>query len=153
GTTLAFDEVARPLSEARSLSYRMTTQFPGVKEPISLRVLFKEPGLVRGERPGELTTVEDLKNHKRLILDLRNKTALLQEGKLTDEKGPGEVNPTRMVETLRELVEKEGKPAGKKRVGGVEAQGFLVRPKGKEMTVWADPNSKRPLRVEMTVRT
>ena len=45
--TLAFDEVARPLSEAHTLAYRMTTQVAGAKEPISVRVLFKEPGRVR----------------------------------------------------------------------------------------------------------
>jgi outer membrane lipoprotein-sorting protein len=150
--TLAFDEVARPLSEAHTLAYRMTTQVAGVKEPISVRVLYKEPDLVRFERPGETASIADLKNHKMLVLDLRNKTALLEEGKLTEGKEGGEWSPVRMVEVLRKLVEKEGKPAGKKRVGDVEAQGFLVKLKGKEMTVWADPKSKRPLRVEMNVR-
>ncbi len=151
--TLAFDEVARPLSEAHTLTYKWTTQVPGVKEPVSLRVLFKEPALVRFERPGETASVADLKNHKRLVLDFRNKTALLEEGKLSEGKEGGEGSPIRMVEELRKLVEKEGKPAGKKRIGDVEAQGFLVKSKGQEMTVWADPKSKRPLRVEMTVRT
>ena len=150
-TTLAFDEVARPLSEAHSLSYQMTTRVTGVKEPISLRVLFKGPNLLRMERPGELATVADLKTQKRLVLDLKNKTALLQEGKLVSDKDAAEDNQVRMLEELRKLVEKEGKPAGKKRVGDVEAQGFLVRSRGKDMTVWADPKSKRPLRVEMTV--
>lgn len=151
GATLAFDEVARPLSEARTLSYATTTQVTGVKEPISLRVLFKGPNLLRMERPGELATVEDLKTQKRLVLDLKNKTALLQEGKLVSDKDAGEDNQIRMLEELRKLVEKEGKPAGKKRIGDVEAQGFHVRSRGKDMTVWADPKSKRPLRVEMTV--
>jgi outer membrane lipoprotein-sorting protein len=152
GATLAFDEVARPLSEATSLSYTMTTQVSGVKDPISLRVLFKAPNLVRSERPGESAVVADVKNYKMLVLDLKNKTALLQEGKLGDEKDAGESSPVRMLEELRKLVEKEGKPAGKKRIGDVEAQGFLVKSKGHEMTVWADPKSKRPLRIEMSVR-
>ncbi len=151
GATLAFDEVARPLSEAHTLAYTMTTQVTGVKEPISMRVLFKEPSLVRTERGTEAAVVADLKDHKMLVLDLKNKTALLQEGKVGDEKD-GESSPVRMLEEVRKLVEKEGRPAGKKRVGDVEAQGFVVTMKGHDMTVWADPKSKRPLRMEMTVR-
>jgi outer membrane lipoprotein-sorting protein len=152
GASPAFAEVARPLREARTLAYRMTTEFPGVKQPVALRVLFKEPGLVRHERPGELAAVADLKARKMLILDFRSKTALLQEGLPAEEQDSDEWGPARMVEQLRKLVEKEGKPAGKKHIGGVEAEGFLVRCEGKETAVWADPKSKRPLFVEMAVR-
>ncbi len=53
---------------------------------------------------------------------------------------------------LRGLAGKEGKPAGKRRVGEVEAQGFQVDVDGLAWTVWVDADRKMPLMMETTMR-
>jgi hypothetical protein len=101
---------------------------------------------MRFERPDGGATVMDTRQMKILAVDPKMKTAVLMEFKKGD-KGP-ETGPVNLVEELRKLADKDGKPAGKKKVGEVEAQGFRVTEGGQEITVWADPKTKLPLVIE-----
>ena len=46
---MAFAEVARMLRNSDTVTCLVTTQFPGRKDPVLMRVLFKEPGFLRVE--------------------------------------------------------------------------------------------------------
>lgn len=43
---------------------------------------------------------------------------------------------------------KDAKPAGEKEIGGVRAPGYLVERFGSELTIWINPETRLPLRVE-----
>jgi outer membrane lipoprotein-sorting protein len=150
---VAFTVVAEKLRDAHTLSFLQTTQVPGRKQPMVIRYLYKEPGLIRSESPGGgPVTIFDTLRNKLLILDQSKKSALLMEG--AAPKGPNAPKDivADMVAGMRTLGEKKGEPAGRERIGGVEAQGFRVVEGGSTLVVWADPKTKLPLRIDVTTQ-
>ena len=151
GTSLAFADVAQRLHDAHTLAYQMTAQAPQMKEAMRMQVFLKEPGWIRLEGPGGVVSIArtEAGKLKTLALDPTSKTALVLEGKLPDRRLDGMTdNPMQFVEQLRNLVEKQSQPAGKKKFGAVQALGFRVQEGQQEWLVWADPETRLPVRVE-----
>jgi outer membrane lipoprotein-sorting protein len=150
---LAFADVAEKLRDAHTLGYTVEMRFANMQKPVTMRCLFKDPGLMRGEAANGPVTVIDITKHRTLVLDPKSKTAVLAEGTPPkDRQGATEEGAQQVIQRLRKLAEKEGKPIGKRKVGDIESQGFRVNTDGQEMTIWADPKTKQPLRVDMKVR-
>ena len=157
--TVTFAEVAQKLHDAHTLSFRMSVQMPempGKEGPLKMtgREYYKDPGLVRSEfdAPQAVVTIVDTNQGKILTLDPSSKLAMLQDWNLDAElKRRLRDRAGSQVEQLRSLAGKEGKPAGKRRIGDVEAQGFRVEADGIIWTAWIDPERKLPLVMETTV--
>src|SRR5262249_36006013 len=64
-------------------------------------------------------------------------------------RGPGGIG---LVERLRQLTAGDAKPVGEKPIGDIRARGYLVKKFGTEMTVWVDPGTRLPIRVESSDR-
>lgn len=144
--SVAFADVAKKIQEADTFTCQLTVKSPDLPEPVTMRYLARGTGQMRMELPEGAVTVMDTRTMTLLAADPKQKTAVLMEFK-KDGKGPqtGAVN---LVEELRKLAEKKGEPAGKKKVGDVEARGFKVAEGGQEFTVWADPKTKQPVEIE-----
>ena len=149
GAASPYTEAARKLRAARTLSFVSTYTFdlPGMDKPmvLKMKMLFKAPNRARTEADGGVIAVVDGATGRLLMLDPKAKTAVLMESK-APAAGPGGDAST----GLRELAEKEGKPVGKREVGGIEAQGYRVEIlPGHEWTVWVDPKANHPVRVDI----
>jgi outer membrane lipoprotein-sorting protein len=152
--TVTFAEVAQKLHDAHTLSFRLSVQMAGQKGPTTGREYYKDPGLFRTESdaPQAAVTIVDTNQGKVLMLDPASKLAMLQEWKLDgDLQRRLRDRAGNQIEQLRALAGKEGKPAGKRRIGAVEAQGFHVEADGLAWTVWVDPERKMPLMMETTM--
>jgi outer membrane lipoprotein-sorting protein len=154
--TAEFAETALKLQEARTLSFRSTTQITGQGKPSSGRVLFKVPGLIRSEPEpaGGPVSILDTAHGRVVILNPADKSAMLLEEAPGAGRGPG---PRRdlaasMIEDMRRLGAKDGQPAGERVIGDVRARGFRVREQGQDITVWVDPRKRLPLLVEVAGR-
>jgi outer membrane lipoprotein-sorting protein len=147
----AFAEVAQRLRNAHTLAYRATMESPDLKTPITMRLRFKEPSLFRAETDGGgIITIVDGSQGKQLLLDPAAKTALLLEGKAPEApRGPAGLG---LVEHLRRLTAGDAKPVGDKPIGDIQARGYLVKKFETEMTVWVDPRTRIPIRVESSER-
>jgi outer membrane lipoprotein-sorting protein len=154
GASVPFEEIAHKLRDAHTLAYNMTMEVPNLKVPITVRLLFKEPWLARSERvpAGGPVMITNIETGKSLILDPALKTALLVEG-----KPPGSAHAlpkdsaVPALANLRNLVDKTGESVGKKQIGGVETQGYRVTIEtGQELTIWADPKTRQPVRIDIT---
>jgi outer membrane lipoprotein-sorting protein len=157
GASVAFEEVAQKLQNAHTLSYVMTMEFPDVKPsvPMTMRHLFKEPGLARSEAlsAGGPIMIADLRAHKTLAIDPAAKTAVLLEGKLPGSGHEEKELATSEAQYLRSLAQKKGEPIGEKVFGKVQAQGFRVKDDAHfifDLTIWVDPQAKLPVQIEMT---
>jgi outer membrane lipoprotein-sorting protein len=149
GPPLAFAQVSQKFRD-HTLAYQMTVQAPNM-QPAAMQVFLKEPGLARVEGPrGQISVIfSEQGQSKFLSLMPTTKTAvlLIQKG----PKPPSEkADPMEIVQHLRRLAEKNSEPAGKKRLGDVEAQGFRVQEGDLEWLIWADPKTRLPLQVEFT---
>jgi outer membrane lipoprotein-sorting protein len=146
-----FTEVARKLHEARTISYRSTSNVPGLPEPMTMRNFFKEPGLMRAEMTaqggaGAVTILDAVRGKTLVVMPMLKSALLMEQTKPKDKEDPA----TQAVEWLRGLVGKKGEPAGRERIGDVEAEGFRVIEKHRTLIVWADPKSQLPIRVDAT---
>lgn len=147
----AFAEVTQKLRDAHTLAYRVTVESPDLKQPMRMRASVKEPGRLRTEFDGGLITVVDGIQGKQLILDPATKTALVVEGKgakPSPQSGAG----VGLVEHLRQLTDKDARPLGEQSKGGVPMQGYVVKMYGQDTTIWIDPKTRLPLRMESTLR-
>ncbi len=145
--TTAFAEMAQKLSKAHTLVYRTTTEGPPeVKAQMKGRCFFKEPNLTRMEIEGGAVMIMDASQGKHLILDPAAKSALLLEGK--PPPPPDNAAGTGMIDYLRQLTEGDAKPVADKQIGNIRARGYLVKKLGVEMTIWVDPATRLPLRIE-----
>jgi outer membrane lipoprotein-sorting protein len=149
----AFAEVAQKLRDAHTLAYRSTVESPELKSRMTMRSLFKEPSSFRTELDGGIVAIADGSQGKQLILDPATKTALLLEGK-APEAPLGPAAAVGLVERLRQLTEGDAKHVGDKAIGDIHARGYLVKDKtfGTEMTIWVDPGTRLPLRIESSDR-
>ena len=122
---------------------------PRSEGPDDDAVLFKGPSLMRAEVEGGIVVIIDGSQGKHLILDPATKTALLLEGKAPEAPlGPA----ASIAERLRQLTEGDAKPVGEKPIGDIRALGYLVKKLGTEMTVWVNPATRLPVRIESTDR-
>ena len=148
----AFAVMAQKLREAHSVSYTGTTESADLKTPLKMKFLFKEPNLFRTEVPGGIVTIVDTSQGKQLILDPAAKTALVLEGKpAAVPAGPGAGGG--LIAHLRQLTEGDAKPAGEKAIGGIQARGYLINNLGMQMTIWVDPATRLPIRLESSDRS
>jgi hypothetical protein len=144
-SSVSYADVARQIRAARSMTCTCIVQLPAQKEPVSTKMLFLDPGHLRQEGPGGTVAVTDTARGEALVLDPTSKTARLV--KITHSYGPpaGDV-----VQDFLKLADQQGEPIGEREIGGVKAKGFRVKQDGRPSTVWADPKTGAPLRVEMT---
>jgi outer membrane lipoprotein-sorting protein len=152
--TAEFTEAARKLQDAHTLSVRIISRIAGQPDPLTGRVFYRVPGLIRSETEpaGGPVTIMDVVRGKALALDPAQKSALLLEGRPPQERGINRDLAASMIDDLRRLGEKNGEPAGEKVIGEVRARGFRVKEQGQEMTVWVDPQKRLPLLIEIVGR-
>ena len=82
GTNVSFAQVIEKIRDAKSFSYEVVneplgnTQSPGWEKNI-MKVFFREPGLLREERPGGVVMIQNITAGKTLRYDPSTKTATL----------------------------------------------------------------------------
>jgi outer membrane lipoprotein-sorting protein len=154
GAPMSFEEVAQKLQDAHTIAYFMTMELPGTRTPVTQRVFFKEPGLARIEAvpAGGPIIILNRGGGKRLVLDPNARSAMLLEGPLPGEpKGADQDLAVSETENFRKLAQKKGEPAGEKKIGNIQAQGFRVKGEmGYEQVIWVDPQTRAPVQVEIS---
>jgi outer membrane lipoprotein-sorting protein len=145
----AFAEVAQQLRDAQTLAYRTTTHIAGQAQPVEVRVMVKDPGLIRCEtEPLGTVTVLDITRNRILVLDRKSRSAHFVERPANGNVASFDV-VARQVEELRALVHAPSEFVGRRRIGNIEAEGYRVRQPGQDTVVWIDPRARVPLRVEL----
>ena len=161
-TNIAFAQVADALDHVRSATFDTTLEVPEQKSPLKSKGMFLTPSHERienfaGSSQNGVLIVDSIlildgQAGKRLELHPGRKAAVLFDDK---EKGPSLFEQMRRI--VRQGIGRSGEkaqPLGRKVIDGREAVGFRTRDNIGEMTLWADPQTARPVRVEMeTQRT
>ena len=157
GAAVSFEEVAQKLHDAHAFSYVMTMEFPDAKSAITIRQLFKEPGLLRSEPlPGGAVPaggpimIMDQKAGRMLAIDPAAKSVVVFEGRLPGPRHEDKDLAISEAQYLRNLVQKKGESLGEKAFGQIKAQGFRVNDdNGYATTIWVNPRTRLPVQVEI----
>ncbi len=159
---LTLAEVQATVERTRTLSCTMTdqTSSPDKKESELHRLLTRGPGLVRLENADHTYTITDYEHHKALLVDPTHKSVRVLEGFAIPNGAPA----PNVYKLFSSIADNPIKTLPPREIAGKSAVGFVVRnpligkdqpkPGGlePEITVWVDPQTKLPLRIEMTSR-
>jgi outer membrane lipoprotein-sorting protein len=161
---VAFADVIRKVRESRTLTFNAQMNVPGARQSISMKFFMEEGGRFRMETaepssPMHSIAVFDAHANKGVMLMPRAKMAVVltnfndfvkqqQKGNGADGGGgPGDF--VKMLETLKKLGDKPEKELGEWTFDGRRLRGFVARQEGVAFTVWADPKTGEPVRIEL----
>jgi outer membrane lipoprotein-sorting protein len=145
--TIAWADVQAAMERARTVCYKLTlTQ--GRSPSVSWDVMFKEPGLMRQERP-EAILIFNYETGHGLFLAPEAKTAV--SGLISEMPKP--FSPEDWVGYLRKIIGSEqAEELGEKEIQGRRAKGWRIARRRKQInviTVWADAETAELVEVEL----
>ena len=165
-SNLAFADVAKALDSLRSATYDFTSEINGPVDgkttTVNAKGYFLAPALERVEMSMSVGSAKDT-GTSIMILDClaakgitllpEHKKAMIINISTTEKSAGGTAN---MFEMVRRLVREESTVSGKKveslgnkEIDGSLAVGFRTRNNMGDMTLWADPQTARLVRVEI----
>lgn len=140
--TVAFADVVQKLKSVKTFSYSSTVTLPG-RPPVTMRTLYAE-GRTRTESQGAVSITD---GKSLLTLEPRTKTATR-----VDLTG-GSLPQADLGEGFRRIGSAGGEPLGEKKIDGVATRGFRTAIGNLPMTIWVDPKTALPVRIESTRAT
>jgi outer membrane lipoprotein-sorting protein len=149
GATSALADFSRPILEAKTAKFKSTVEIEG-KAPVTSQAMFLAPNRFRYERPESILICQP---DKMLTLDPKEKRALITNY----VGGPKDLASKNWFEELRtHLIKAQNDPTvkheaiGEKQFGGATAVGYRFTDLDKVITLWGDPKTGLPIRVEHT---
>jgi outer membrane lipoprotein-sorting protein len=150
GMTPAFADFIKPFRDAKTAKFKMEVQVEG-QAPLELKVTFLAPDHVRQDMAGGQVNIVDFNKGKIVGFDPKNKRMTVFS--LTNI--PANKMPTDLFSQLRsQLIEAEKNPSaereslGEKQINGRRAMGYRIKSPAQVLTIWGDPRTALPIRVE-----
>ena len=157
GTVFAFEKVAEAFANIRTATCKFTSERNEGKTAVEGQVMFLAPSRQRQEGPvpgGQMIMIYDGAQGKCLTLVPGEKVAFFTE----IENMPAD-KQTNTFEQMRKLVSDarsgavdEIEELGRQTIDGRQAVGFRIIEDNTQQTVWADPETGLPIRVEFVRR-
>jgi outer membrane lipoprotein-sorting protein len=153
GSTSAFAEVIRPILNARTAVFKVTIKVEGGPTQTG-EGMFMEPGRLRQAKPEGTVVVTNLQQGRMVVLIPGQKRAIVYE-MLNIPEDPGDLNIfleiRRRILEAKETEEESVEFLGESEIEGRNAIGYHVEKPGVDITVWADAETKVPIRLENTM--
>jgi outer membrane lipoprotein-sorting protein len=153
GTASAFADFIQPILDAKTAKCKMDYQVEGQPSQ-TLQVTFLAPNRVRQNLPNGVTNISDFDKGKMVSLDPKGKRMTV----FSLVNMPKDKLPKNLFSQLRsQLVEAREKPdakresLGEKEIDGHKTVGYRISSPGLVLTIWGDPKTSVPVRVETSV--
>jgi hypothetical protein len=153
GTAPAFADFIEPILEAKSAKFTMTLESE-VQPAMTFRVTFMAPNFMRQELPNGVVNISDF--GKGTILSLAPKEKRATVIRLTNL--PKDNIPPNFFTQLRsQLLDSREKPdvkrepLGEKEIDGRRVVGYRIGSPAQVLTLWGDPKTGLPVRIETKV--
>jgi outer membrane lipoprotein-sorting protein len=149
----ALDEVVANLVKARTARYDMTVTVAG-QPTMKAKAYFLAPSHFRQEMDNGYVNIADWKTRRMVGLDSMNKvaTVITMVNLPADPDGERQKNQFEMIrDRLQQAVggqEAKVESLGEKQLDGRTVVGFRLATRPVPMTVWADPKTKFPIRID-----
>jgi len=150
GGTVTFAEVVEPILNARTVILDLVIGRDETGPVMHEIVVGSRIRRTISNLPN-ITQILDLDGAKMLALDTEAKTA-----SYVDIQGPLQRRTKNYVEFLRQVIiglqkDPHIEELGERLIDGHKAIGFCAKGENEEVTIWADPKTARPIRVELQV--
>lgn len=141
-SSVSYAQVAEKIRSAHSMSCTASVTLAGMKEPVKMKMYFQEPGKLRTESD-QSVTINDQVAGTMLSLVHGSKQAILVKYKSYGL-------PSDFITELRGMAtDSKSEPIEDKQIGAVKAKGFKITKEAQKASIWVDPKSGLPLRIEM----
>jgi outer membrane lipoprotein-sorting protein len=141
-------EVVEKVRSAHSMSFVMTVT-PAKNKPIEIKMLMTDQGQLLAEGSDGSRTVSDVKAGHILVVQPQAKTAIVMDLK----NFPDKQRPDGFIDGFKKLEGKSAKDLGATEIDGRRARKFIATQDRQDFTVWADPQTGDPIRIDITVTT
>ncbi len=175
---IAFADVRRQIERTQTMTVTCVAQMKGMKKPMTMKMLFKYPGLMRQEMtvepaaflppdanpPGfspstepaavEVIGIFDMVNLKALSLIPSQKKAMPFEFRNLPPEATEQSKKQDLLEQLKKVVAGEHQDLGEETIEGRKARGYRCKsPEMQQVTmdIWVDASTGTPLVVEQTM--
>ncbi|WP_165226083.1 LolA family protein [Aquisphaera insulae] len=139
---VSLEELQQKVAATRTLTHTMV-ELVDDKPRESSRMMVVAPSLVRNEMEGGYSIV-DFQARKTMLVRTKAKSAMVIEGAAFQV--PEQIN---FYALFRDIAKDPVRVLPGREVAGKPALGFVVKVNGQEGTVWVDPETKLPVRIEM----
>lgn len=143
--SVSYAQVAEKLRSMHSMTCTATMTLPNMKLPIVSKMYYLDPGHTRIEGPFDQIMITDASTDDLLALNTAARTATL----IKQAGGVVPIPTSDIASAFRSFGDQKGVPTDDMEIGNVKAKGFRTTDKGRSMSVWADPKTGEPLRIEM----
>ena len=149
---VAFADVKAQLQQAKTIQMTMSMPTSTATVPVDMRMkmLIKEPGLIRIEMDIGVVTIIDIPAKKMLALEPAKKEAVLLD--VGQFPAGGNTQPQNMLENIRKCLDGSEQALGERKIDGKSAEGFCVKKDSGEMEVWVDKASGNLAMIKITSR-
>jgi len=152
--TPAFADIVRPLLSARTATFKATMKVEGAPTQ-TFEGMFMEPVHMRQTTAEGVTVISDLQQGKIITLVPAQKQAVVIEMQnIPEEKDQSQFNFFHEIrKRIREAQEAQDESVeflGEQEIDGILAIGYHVRKPGADMTIWANKETKMPIRLEIS---
>ncbi len=148
---VAIADILQPFLTARTATFKVTIGGEGIP-PQEYDGMFMEPCRMRHTQPGGATVIVDLEQGKFVTLIPQTMQAVVLEVTNVPED-PGDLNFFREIRNrilkAQPLDDESVEFLGEQEVDGQLAIGYHIRKPGLDGTVWADSETKMPVRMEI----
>ena len=141
-SSVSYAQVAEKIRSAHSMSCTASVTLAAMKDAVKMKMYFQEPGKLRTESDQGVTINDQVAG---TLLQLMNAD---KQAVIVKFKSYG--IPSDFITELRNLAtDSKSEPIEDKQIGDVKAKGFKVTKDTQRASIWVDPKSGVPLRVEM----
>jgi outer membrane lipoprotein-sorting protein len=142
-TTPAFGDMIEQISKARSVTYKQTIYSEEGRGSTTIHMV-TEDGRKRWEKPGCGIAIYNRNRSKQLRLSPKSKTGMIVY-KVGRHRGKGLVNH---LDWLSNVHKESGQLTGQEEIDGKTRNVFVVEEDFRKTTIWVDPETDLPMRVE-----
>jgi outer membrane lipoprotein-sorting protein len=152
--TPAFADIVRPFLSARTATFKATMKVEGAPTR-TLEGMFMEPVHMRWTSAEGVTVISDLQQGKIITLVPAQKQAMVIEMQnIPEDKDQSQFNffheVRRRILEAQETEDESVEFLGEQEINGVLAIGYHVRKPGAEISIWANKETKMPIRLEIS---
>jgi outer membrane lipoprotein-sorting protein len=153
GAAYVLADFIQPIIDAKTATCKMTIELPG--RPTATTTLMVSGNRMRQTMPGndKSVMIQDLEKGKSVSLDLGSRRAMIVNIKnMPKEKSDNAFGSLRtMLLDSQKNPDMKRESLGEKEVDGHRAIGYRLTHRLQVMTLWGDPKTGQPIRVEMSM--
>jgi len=155
GSTPAFAEIVRPILTARTATFKAIVEVEGAPTQ-TFEGMFMEPIRMRQTTSQGAIVISNLQEGKIItLMPEQNKAMVVEMQNIPENEDQSQFNMFHEIRKhIQEAQETEDESVsflGEREIDGLRTIGYHVKRPGADITVWADPQTKLPVQMEITM--